>query len=100
MKGYNSEMSNDDSREAPTVTGGTAPMNKIFSGSNLRVADIMARAERLVEPVSRLAVFRGEQLKSYLSAQRPKAANSDFREAGGRHLVGDVLEIRSMRSRY
>jgi hypothetical protein len=73
LTGYNSEMSNDDfTAKRQRLTGGTLHLNKIFAGfESWRVADIMARAEILVEPVLSIwPYFGGEQPEELISASR------------------------------
>jgi hypothetical protein len=73
LTGYNSEMSNDDfAAKRQRLTGGTLHLNKIFARfESWRAADIMARAEILVEPILSIwPYFGGEQPEELVSTPR------------------------------
>lgn len=73
LTGYNSEMSNDDfSAKRQRLTGGTLHLNKLFAGfESWRVADIMTRAELLVEPILSIwPYFGGEQPEELVTKPR------------------------------
>ena len=73
LTGYNSEMSNDDfPAKRKRLTGGSLHLNKLFAGfESWRAADIMARAEILVEPVFAIwPYFGGEQPEESVAPPR------------------------------
>jgi hypothetical protein len=73
LTGYNSEMSNDNFlSKRQRLTGGTLHLNKLFASfDSWRVADIMARAEIVVEPVLSIwPYFGGEQPDELIAKPR------------------------------